>query len=464
VSDEYDWDKEWERRLRRMPALMRAAWRGDLPRLLAALRRGADPNGPVAGSHPLVAAVAGGSLEVVRALLDAGAAPDSPGPGGGALYTAAGFARAEIVGLLLERGADPNAAGFRKRTALHRATEHVGAESAGAVASTVALLLSAGADPNAADSAGRTPLLNCCEHERLDAARLLLDHGADPNRADSRGRRPLLGAAQYGDADHPLVALLLERGADPRGPGGVPLVARRDASLAEQWDAHWGRVLCDGWERGYALMGLNPGIEPLLSVVQAGLGHRVLLPGNGCSLLPHALAHAGCAVTALDISRVAGEAVRGASLSEEDLKHWFTAYKEVPDDMWGRVHVPDPEASLERVRRSAVPGGSVTCVTGDVLTWESAVRFDCLYDDRLLMLLPIETWPAVAARYRELLTPGGRCVVETINLGGGDPRVVTPEQLAMTAAFKGAGFRTARRLHLTRPSRRPLVALIHSTG
>lgn len=79
----------------------------------------------------------------------------------------------------------------------------------------VALLLSHGADPSSPsrNDLGVAPLGSSLAsgHDRI--SRLLVEAGADVNAAHGRGFRPLHAAAEH--RAHEMVALLLDRGADP---------------------------------------------------------------------------------------------------------------------------------------------------------------------------------------------------------------------------------------------------------
>jgi uncharacterized protein len=79
-------------------------------------------------------------------------------------------------------------------------------------------------------SAGRPILGLACFFGHVDAARLLLDRGADPDveATNGSGLRPIHGAVAARSA--PIVALLLERGADrdfPQASGHTALDAAR---------------------------------------------------------------------------------------------------------------------------------------------------------------------------------------------------------------------------------------------
>jgi ankyrin repeat protein len=156
---------------------------------------------------------------------------------------------------LIEAGADVNAASANHTTALHWAAHYGDAElarallDAGARADVVndfdstpiaeaavvgsvpilELLLKAGVDADTASREGQTPLMVVARAGNIDAAKLLLDHGANVNAIESWGGQDALmwAAAQC----HPqIVALLLERGADPNVLGKARNWQRRVTS------------------------------------------------------------------------------------------------------------------------------------------------------------------------------------------------------------------------------------------
>ena len=104
-------------------------------------------------------------------------------------------------------------------------------------------LLEHGLDPNLPDWQRRTPLHDVSAGNRhvktaTELVRMFLEHGADIDATNEEDRSTPLGvAAREGDAD--LVALLLERGADPKAAGAawaMPLAwaqRRGHAEIAE---------------------------------------------------------------------------------------------------------------------------------------------------------------------------------------------------------------------------------------
>jgi len=173
---------------------------------------------------PLMAAAGCGHVEAARLLLQAGARVEARNARGqSALSWAIVYGRVRLIHLLIEHGADIHTAAAE---GVFGGTYLMDAVRAGQAAAVEALLGHA-APVDAVDEQGRTALQCLCfaafgggkrQGERLRIARLLLDAGASVDTGDRFGRTPLLQAAQNGDGE--LVALLLERGADPHARSG----------------------------------------------------------------------------------------------------------------------------------------------------------------------------------------------------------------------------------------------------
>jgi hypothetical protein len=213
------------------------------------------------------------------------------------------------------------------------------------------------------------------------------------------------------------------------------------------WDEYWTKKLEDDFWRRFALIGMRP--DALLEhfeFFQLRNVHRILLPGNGCSLLPHVLVHLGFDVTIVDISPVACETVMKyeQKMKIPQLLAPFLTVRRKVKEKWGGSHVTvmeaDEEATLLRVEQEARPDGKLTIETADLLDWEPAEPFDLIYDDRCMQVLGSDDWPEVARRYFRWLQPTGFCILETINLGGTMGEDVSPTRDPFEAAFQDAGF------------------------
>jgi ankyrin repeat protein len=169
--------------------------------------------------HQLEPARSRGLCEAADALIDAGASPDTavgraPAPGHcSALYAAAGLANhPALAELLLKRGADPDTPAALYHTAFHR--DHV----------CLRLLLDHGARAEGPEALGAAISV-----DDVGAVRLLLDAGvsaAAPLPPEALGESyapeppvdPVHAAVEL-QASAELIALLLDRGADPEARG-----------------------------------------------------------------------------------------------------------------------------------------------------------------------------------------------------------------------------------------------------
>ena len=184
--------------------------------------------------HQIEPARQPGLVEVAETLLDAGADPNTsvgavPVFGHcSALYAAAGLANhPELAELLLKRGADPDTPAALYHAAFLR--DHV----------CLRLLLDHGARVEGSDS-----LAAAITADDAEAVRLLLDAGVDPSRplpaealGESYAPEPSVAAMHAAiefQCSDELIALLLERGADPYGRG-------QDAWSAHQLAVRQGR-------------------------------------------------------------------------------------------------------------------------------------------------------------------------------------------------------------------------------
>ncbi len=223
--------------------LLQASRTGDVPMMALLIKNGADTKAASPDTEtPLMAAAKTGQPHAVRLLLEAGA--DVNATDGyqeqTALMWAAAEGHAEVTKVLLAAGADPNLYAHMSTIYDRKHGDHA---SGGFTAlmfavrngheDTVKALAAGGADLKALNGDGITPMVIAITNDRFDLARTLLDLGASP------GDGALYFAVEMHDAttdmrakdgsrlraDHPntltaldLIALLLERGADPNQP------------------------------------------------------------------------------------------------------------------------------------------------------------------------------------------------------------------------------------------------------
>jgi len=205
-------------------------------------------------------------------------------------------------------------------------------------------------------------------------------------------------------------------------------------SVTEAWNSYWTQKLEDPFWRHVMQIG-HPAriLTDQLDLLRERQVRRILLPGNGCSWLPHILVYLGFDVTVVDISSVANDSVATAQLSPRMLADFLFVYKRDPDSSRRNHWVRDDEATAQRVAREVAPGGKLSLVTADIQDWNPSEPFDVIYDDRLAMLLPPEDLPALALDYSHWLDACGICILHTINMN-------TAARLPLESAFMAAGF------------------------
>src|SRR5688572_17449534 len=221
--------------------LLEASRTGDTPMIAELLKAGADVRKSVhsEGETPLMAASRTGKLDAVELLLKAGSDPNGTDSyqKQTALMRAAEEGHVDVVRALLAAKADPNIKAHVSPLTERKHADHAtGGFTALMFAvrngheNVVRALAKGGADLKITNGDGVTATSIAIVNDRFDLARTLLDLGADPNDGalffavdmhdatiDMRAR----DGSQL-RADHPnqltaldLVALLLERGADP---------------------------------------------------------------------------------------------------------------------------------------------------------------------------------------------------------------------------------------------------------
>ncbi|GAB3762092.1 ankyrin repeat domain-containing protein [Ramlibacter monticola] len=191
--------------------LVEAAARGDLARLQALLRGGADIEQRNAGGRTAVlAATAGNHLEAVRALIARGAdvnAQDRQRDSAFLLAGASGFT--EIVRATLAAGADLKSTNRYGGTALIPACHHGHVD-------TVRLLLTTPIEVDHVNNLGWTALLEAVilgdgGPAHTEIVRMLIEHKAGVNIADRDGVTPLQHATRRGQQN--VARLLAKAGA-----------------------------------------------------------------------------------------------------------------------------------------------------------------------------------------------------------------------------------------------------------
>jgi ankyrin repeat protein len=223
--------------------LLQASRTGETAIIQVLLESGADPNlAPATGQTALMAAAHSGHADAVRLLLKHGATVDARDAlqQQTALMWAAAEGHLDVVDVLLDAGADPNVqARVSALTLRGNADFPSGGFSALMWAArngheaVLLRLLDRGATPTLTNGDGVTATIIAIVNDRFDIAATLVERGADPNDGslyhavdmhDATTDMYALDGTRL-RADHPntrtalqLIALLLDRGADPDKP------------------------------------------------------------------------------------------------------------------------------------------------------------------------------------------------------------------------------------------------------
>ena len=199
--------------------LIDAAKMGDLARVNALLKQGANVHAQtIGGFTALMHAAAGGHPEMVKVLLDRGADTEARGnyyKGETALMMAARRGHTEVVDLLIDNGAK-----------VDTASKHSGSTPLMLAAydghlDTVKKLLDEDATVDARDKAGGTALMSAVSRGHWAVAKALLEGGADVNAEANEGT-PLVfagGGGRYDGGQLEVVELLLKNDANVNGSG-----------------------------------------------------------------------------------------------------------------------------------------------------------------------------------------------------------------------------------------------------
>jgi ankyrin repeat protein len=194
----------------RKDTLNEAVNAGDVARVLALLRHGADVNEMDLYGTPLHRAAATGQAGIALILIEAGADLEAEGEPDRAhpLHAAAISNRTEAAALLIERGAKVDAIDAGGRTPLTVAASF-------GSAAVAEVLLNRGADPRSEELTYRDGTIHhAALSGSIEVMRLLLSRGVDVNSQGGNGHEtPLHYAAKRGQLA--MVKYLIAAGADP---------------------------------------------------------------------------------------------------------------------------------------------------------------------------------------------------------------------------------------------------------
>lgn len=281
-----------------------------------------------------------------------------------------------------------------------------------------------------------------------------------PRSSRGRLRLPPLLRALRRPAAPPDAPFFLDWLAETLNEDASGAVTPNDWADGEAWEWYWRHVLAeDGARDGHPSPWRHSAsrLYALLDLLPEAPVRRVLCAGNGIDLLPYALAHRGCDVTALDVSPAASHFVTTAAPSRDDLERFFPVFTEGTLDAYGvRVCRPDRERIRERMAREHRPGGRVTVVTADLFTWTPARPFDLILSERAFQGFDAPLRARLARRFHAWLRPGGLCAVQTQNVvWGGGAALREMEQPFRDAGFFIQDGEPEHRLALARMERTP---------
>ncbi|AKJ30733.1 ankyrin repeat domain-containing protein [Caldimonas brevitalea] len=188
------------------PRIFNALGKGSRAELKRLLAEGENPNVCAYNLSLLSLSAFNGDVEEVRILLDGGAHPDKPlsPEGQSPLLTALGMGRYEVAQLLVSRGANVMQASHGGLTALHQLATALPPE-AGHVEAQLALarvFLDRGIPVDALATVHRTsPLMMAAIQGNRPLVALLLQRGADPQLRNAKGQTALSYAQKRGHTE-----------------------------------------------------------------------------------------------------------------------------------------------------------------------------------------------------------------------------------------------------------------------
>lgn len=230
--------------------------------------------------------------------------------------------------------------------------------------------------------------------------------------------------------------------------------APKDWMDLADWDRYWSETLADDFWRKARINDWSYAGRSYLESVGQREGHRVLLAGNGISAEPYAFAHAGCDVTAVEVSAVACQFLASIEVTPQLLAPMFPVYDDTVLPNGFTVKRLNVEKSCDRVTKEKRPGGRLSIVCEDLFRYEPEKPFHVIFSTRAYQGFPPDRCQELARRFYRWLEPGGIAFIEMLNIRGREP---------LEDPFRAAGFQEAESWSQAASGARQ-VAFVHGSG
>jgi ankyrin repeat protein len=189
-------------------AIHRAAERGDLDKIKALKKLGADFKSArdYRGCTPIYSAAFYGQVEAIKVLNEYGVNLSAKNDKGNtAMHCAARNGHIDTIKTLTELGVDVSVKGLKGSMPIHWAAEH-------GQATTILALRSLGADVSGRTDSGASPMHQAAKRGQINAIEVLKELGADVSAKADNGTTPIHSASYQGQVE--AISKLVELGAD----------------------------------------------------------------------------------------------------------------------------------------------------------------------------------------------------------------------------------------------------------